>query len=178
MQNRALNFGFGTTAVALLAAWTGRGAHERKADSAKRAPAVAEEAAAWSRPGASPPLEDSIVTGTALLEKFFGDSLDSLRACAERAPCYDLDFLIVMLPDPLDSFLDWSFDADLESMRRALESARYVTDRFWLPWDEDRRGGGGGGDSDSHALEHLFAGADGYLRVDRRGAAVPRQALT
>src|SRR5206468_4837370 len=42
--------------------------------------------------------------------------------------------LIAVVPDPLDSHLDWAFDAALESIRRAFERAGYVPDRYWLPW--------------------------------------------
>lgn len=139
MQDRALNFGFGTLVVALLAAATGRSLQSREVQSpASELPAVEQVTAAPPTVDA-PQQDDSIVTGTALLENFFGDSIQRLRPCADRSSCYDLDFVIVALPDPLDSFLDWAFDADLESMRRAFENAQYVTNRFWLPWDEDRR---------------------------------------
>jgi hypothetical protein len=42
--------------------------------------------------------------------------------------------VIVTVPDPIDSHLDWAFDTYLESVRRAYETAGYVLDRFWLPW--------------------------------------------
>lgn len=139
MQERALNFGFGTLVIALLAAGTGRGLQQHDAQSSKpKAPAVGD--AGLATPASTVPLlDDSIVTGTALLEEFFADSLDRLAPCTDPVQCYDLDVVIVTLPDPLDSFLDWAFDADLASMRRAFESVHYVTNRFWLPWDADRR---------------------------------------
>ncbi|HEV7587530.1 MAG TPA: hypothetical protein VGO40_05320 [Longimicrobium sp.] len=44
--------------------------------------------------------------------------------------------MIVTVPDPIDSHMDWAFDTYLESVRRAYERAGYVLDRFWLPWSE------------------------------------------
>lgn len=133
MPDSARNFGFGALAVAVLAAGTSRELAPRTASVPTHVELVTDT------PPSAPPLGDSVVTGTALLEEFFGDSLSHLDRCTDPAKCYDLDFLFVSLPDPLDSFLDWAFDADLESMRRALESTSFVANRFWLPWDEDRR---------------------------------------
>lgn len=40
--------------------------------------------------------------------------------------------LIVTLPDPFDSHLDWIFDAHLDAMRRAFAAADFVPDRYSL----------------------------------------------
>lgn len=45
-----------------------------------------------------------------------------------------LDVLIVTLPDPIASSLDWAFDSHLDAVRRAFERAGYVLDQFELPW--------------------------------------------
>src|SRR4051812_20916305 len=42
--------------------------------------------------------------------------------------------LVVVIPDPIDSHLDWAFDSGIESVRRAFEHAQFVLDRYWLPW--------------------------------------------
>jgi hypothetical protein len=42
--------------------------------------------------------------------------------------------LVVILPDPRGSHLDWAFDSAIESVRRAHERVGYVLDRYWLPW--------------------------------------------
>jgi hypothetical protein len=42
--------------------------------------------------------------------------------------------IVLLLPDPLDSHLDWAFDSEVESVRRAFETADYLLDRFSLPW--------------------------------------------
>lgn len=44
-----------------------------------------------------------------------------------------LKTLVVTLPDPYGSHLDWSYDADLEAVRRAVEATDYVIDRYALP---------------------------------------------
>ena len=48
--------------------------------------------------------------------------------------------VVVVIPDPLDSHLDWAFDSELESVRRAFESAGFVLDRYWLPWTPNANG--------------------------------------
>jgi hypothetical protein len=80
-------------------------------------------------------------TGRDLLTEFLGDSAaDGLRNSV-RAPVGDvqlgLEVVIAILPDPLDSHLDWAYDAGLESIRRALEDAGFIIDRYWLPWQSE-----------------------------------------
>jgi hypothetical protein len=50
----------------------------------------------------------------------------------------ELDVVIAALPDPLDSHLDYEYDAELGALRRAFETSGYTIDRFWLPWPLDR----------------------------------------
>ncbi|MEO6529001.1 MAG: hypothetical protein ABIP93_20450 [Gemmatimonadaceae bacterium] len=45
-----------------------------------------------------------------------------------------LKVVVVLLPDPIDSHMDWAYDSGLESIRRANEATGFVADRFWLPW--------------------------------------------
>ena len=66
-------------------------------------------------------------TGTDLITAFLGAPLD-------KQSDVQLEVLIVSLPDPISSHLDWSYDAQLESVRRAFERDGYLIDRFWLPW--------------------------------------------
>jgi hypothetical protein len=47
----------------------------------------------------------------------------------------EIEYLIATVPDPKDTRLDHQFDRALDAIRRALESADYTFDRFWLPWD-------------------------------------------
>ncbi len=82
-----------------------------------------------------------------------GEVLKTIRGMVRTEPCDsekalndDLDrinklkpeFLIVTLPDP--TFLPALFDANLESIHRALETDGYLLDRFWLPWPEPEEG--------------------------------------
>jgi hypothetical protein len=69
--------------------------------------------------------------GADLLQRF-RDSSDGQRP-TER---YELDVLMMTVPDPMDSHLDWMFDAYLEAIRRALETQLYATYDFWLPWTD------------------------------------------
>jgi hypothetical protein len=66
-------------------------------------------------------------TGADLVTAFLGKSIDTSGSTK-------LDVMIVSIPDPISSHLDWSYDAQLESVRRAFERDGYLVDRFWLPW--------------------------------------------
>ncbi len=44
------------------------------------------------------------------------------------------EFLIVTVPDPLDTRLGYRFDAALDAVQMAVESQRWNLDRSWLPW--------------------------------------------
>jgi hypothetical protein len=66
-------------------------------------------------------------SGADLLTAFYGDSVAAKHSASLRV-------LIVLVPDPISSHLDWSYDSQLESLRRAMEQSGYVVDRFWLPW--------------------------------------------
>jgi len=50
----------------------------------------------------------------------------------------EIEYLIATIPDPKETRLDHQFDRALDAIRRALESADYTFDRFWLPWDRSR----------------------------------------
>jgi hypothetical protein len=50
----------------------------------------------------------------------------------------EIEYLIATLPDPKDSSLDHQFDRALDAIRRAIESADFTFDRFWLPWDRSK----------------------------------------
>src|SRR5215510_4787725 len=50
----------------------------------------------------------------------------------------EIKYLIATVPDPKDTRLDHQFDRALEAIRRAFESADYIFDRYWLPWDRSK----------------------------------------
>src|SRR5215470_2310212 len=59
----------------------------------------------------------------------------------KRPPPSDYDmieYLIATVPDPKDTRLDHQFDRALDAIRRAFESADYIFDRYWLPWDRSK----------------------------------------
>ena len=76
--------------------------------------------------------------GTDLLDAYFQSPVAGRRQGRQRVP---LDVVIATLPDPLDSHLDYEFDAELAAIRQAFEASGYVIDRFWLPWPIDREEG-------------------------------------
>jgi hypothetical protein len=44
------------------------------------------------------------------------------------------EFLIVTVPEPIDSRFGYRFDAILDAVQLAIESQGWNLDRFWLPW--------------------------------------------
>src|SRR5260221_9005137 len=71
--------------------------------------------------------------GATLLHEYFQQ--DTVRA---GRPKPRIDAMIAFLPDPLDSHLDYEFDAELAALRQAYEASGYTIDRFWLPCTLDR----------------------------------------
>jgi hypothetical protein len=69
-------------------------------------------------------------SGHDLIRRFLG-SPPEIPTCSRSDT---ISTTIVTLPDPVDSHLDWGFDAGLESIARAFERSGYVADRFSLPW--------------------------------------------
>lgn len=67
-------------------------------------------------------------TGSSLLRAFLGPN------ATRETPPFDLDVLIAVLPDPVESHLDWAFDSGVEAIRRGFERTNFVVDRYWLPW--------------------------------------------
>ena len=48
---------------------------------------------------------------------------------------YDKEFLIVTVPDPIDSPFGYLFDQVIDAVQRAVEKKNaYSLDRAWLPW--------------------------------------------
>jgi len=43
--------------------------------------------------------------------------------------------MIALAPDPLHSHMALGFDRAVEAIKLAAQSAKYVIDRYWLPWD-------------------------------------------
>ena len=61
------------------------------------------------------------------------EDLDDIREWA-RLESYDLDFMVALVPDPIDSRLPSSFDLTLAGLQMSLSQAKYILDRKWLPW--------------------------------------------
>jgi hypothetical protein len=49
-----------------------------------------------------------------------------------------IEYLIATVPDPKDTRLDHEFDLVLEAIQRAIGSAEYTLDRYWLPWERSQ----------------------------------------
>jgi hypothetical protein len=80
-----------------------------------------------------------------LFEEFFGlpltapdaDWSQTARTIAGAAAAegYDLEFLVALVPDPVDSHLAYRFDEALDGLQRAVAQSGYLFDRVSLPWD-------------------------------------------
>jgi len=129
MDNRALGLGF-VAAAAVAVASIARPSAPR--------PGPADSTGVTQAAKETGPADAPFERGEDLLTGFFG-------AVPAVSDSFSLDVLIACVPDPYDSHLDWSFDGAMETIRRAFETAGYVTDRFWLPGQRDsvRRAGHG-----------------------------------
>ncbi len=80
-----------------------------------------------------------------LFEEFFGLPLTApdadwsqtaqTIAGAATAEGYDLEFLVALVPDPVDSHLAYRFDEALDGLQRGAAQSGYLFDRVSLPWD-------------------------------------------
>src|SRR5262245_2897593 len=57
---------------------------------------------------------------------------------ASKLGYQEIEYLIATVPDPKDTRLDHQFDRALDAIWRAIESAGYAFDRYWLPWDRSK----------------------------------------
>jgi hypothetical protein len=57
-----------------------------------------------------------------------------LDAAAPAAANYQLQFLVALVPDPLDSQSPLSFDLAMDAIQKGFGQVGYLPDRFWLPW--------------------------------------------
>jgi hypothetical protein len=49
-------------------------------------------------------------------------------------PGHELEYLIMAVPDPVDSSSGYRFDRLVDAFQRAVETQHYVLDRYWFPW--------------------------------------------
>jgi hypothetical protein len=64
------------------------------------------------------------------------DPKSVLNEGRKRTAC-STEFMIALVPDPLDSSLAISFDQAVSAIQMAFVDAGYLPDRFWLPWSGD-----------------------------------------
>jgi hypothetical protein len=65
--------------------------------------------------------------------KEIGEGL-TVAGIVEAAKGYDIEFLIALVPDPIDSSQDLRFDQGIEGLQAAFVDQGYLPDRFWFPW--------------------------------------------
>lgn len=78
--------------------------------------------------------------------------------------------LVVTIPDPLDSILDYAFDRALDAVQRALRVNGYFLDRYALPW-LDGAARGGARDAERRGGRERSPGALLFRRVHAPGHA-------
>ena len=111
-------------------------------------PAILAEERAWLQPLLSPyPGDIPENVQRADIERparaFSATDLSGLKRqviAAERvARGLEVNFLVVTVPDPIDSYVGWVFDPFLDTLRRAAEAEAFLMDRFYLPdWSPAR----------------------------------------
>lgn len=75
-----------------------------------------------------------------LYEEFFAMSLagpEPMSDLASHATSlgYDLDTIVALIPDPLDSGLSYRSSEALEAIQRAFTDSGFIFDRQWYPWE-------------------------------------------
>lgn len=73
-----------------------------------------------------------------------GDLPALLGVLAERPEDTRLEFLVALVPDPLDSYMPERFDQAVDAIQQAyadpgafgLDPPQYLLDRIWLPWTD------------------------------------------
>jgi len=119
----------GTLFIAVTALVVVGLAPTRAARSAAEPPPAVAVATADTATASDSALAERVKDGRTLLDEHFGPAADTARRYGTALCTY-----VVLVPDPIDSRLDWQFDAGLEAVKRAFESSRFVLERFWLPW--------------------------------------------
>jgi hypothetical protein len=110
-------------------------------------PAAAAAGARSAEPApdtVGPLLADFLLPGEQRDARTTAGSVDALRArgVVVRA-------LVVTVPDPVDSILDYGFDRALDALQRAARADGYLLDRYFLPWVARTRGDARSGGDDA-----------------------------
>jgi len=138
MENRSVAFGLtGISLLVAIVALAFRGGSPASASVAappQSPSAPARDARTFSS------VEDAVGRydrGRRLLAEYAGGAWTTLAEGSRTLPLagarIGLRVTIATIPDPFDSHMDWSYDANLEAMRRAFGTAGLVPQAFWLP---------------------------------------------
>lgn len=68
------------------------------------------------------------------LDSSRADSVGDLKKAMKGGAGFKPQFMIALVPDPLETTLPINFDLALDAIRRGFAESRYLGDRFWLPW--------------------------------------------
>lgn len=117
------------------------------------------------------PADEDLHNAKGILTRFFGETRININDPAE-SPIrrnYQLDFMFVTIPDPVDSRLPYLFDRSLTAIQRAAETDHYVLARFDLPWLEEIRARAAANSESSNSVgtihdhHHEYETHPGYL---------------
>jgi hypothetical protein len=140
MEQRSWSLTIGFMVVA-MAVGLGRGAVQAPEETTPRAPAVAGRPDGTPAPPATPgePRAVRWRETLALYDQVLAVSPDPVTPAqvalrAEQAG-YTLDFLIALIPDPVDSGLSYRSTESLEAIQRGFAESGFLFDRHWFPWD-------------------------------------------
>ncbi len=128
-----------TSIAAIAGAFAMRGS-EAAEPSGFRNASAAEKGSAREQPDAlAPDCEDG--PASAFRDYLGVPDRDDDADAALRNAMQDERFrmVVVTIADPIDSRLDAAFDQTLTGIGLAAAHLRYTLDRFWLPWQLDRR---------------------------------------
>lgn len=165
MEQRSWSLTIGFLVVA-MAVGLGRGAVQEPEEKKPQTPQVAVRSEGASAPpaAATDPRAARWRETLALYDQSLAISPDPVTPAevAERAEQagYTLDFLIALIPDPVDSGLSYRSTESLEAIQRGFAESGFLFDRHWFPWDGEP------------ARRKAFRGEPGVLffrKVDERG---------
>lgn len=153
----------GLLAVSALFFFSGGSGSSQSGPSARRDVPVVQVAA-----HAAEAAEDAATPVPAIRRPLYsllnaGDTDDdaALKAAFTDAHIRRLDFLIVTLPDPIDSSLGYTFDGALNTLQAAVRTQGFLIDRYYLPWHQHS----GEADQTGHATYHHTPGVLQFRRT-------------
>lgn len=142
-MNQNTSWALGAIAI-VLAALVARGAAPQPASEPAKAPEAGKESKDKSEDDKDTKVPIDFCPARCLYQEFFGispgfkaESWQNAAANIRKSASdreYTLEFLIALVPDPVDSHSSNLFDESLEGLQRGIADSGYLFDRVSLPW--------------------------------------------